>query len=292
MVVRRAIAIVGAGIVGVAVCSGAAAEARACTCAGAGSLLAPVGAEHPREASLVFESGCGPSLAPWSVMVDGAPASLREGAVSGEIGTLEIVPMPAIGAEVALFFDCRERGDDPGCGVDDELVERARFTIVATDTIAPPSPLTVTMERVNDEDSCTAFEGQGAVALDLEIGEREPGTWIEFELWRADGNVLAREGRPMPASGDFATVIHAAEEGLNAPEVCVDVTVRDASGNASDGFVEDCLFANSSAPNVFMRGCGCAAGPAPAKESALLALIALMLRRRSSRRPGGRSSSP
>lgn len=101
--------------IGIAAWLGVTADARACSCIGDWSLFAPAGETHPSGAPIVFASSCGGSFDPWSVMVDGAPATLAQSAIDGEIATAAIMPTPAEGAEVVLMLDCSQVYDDPAC---------------------------------------------------------------------------------------------------------------------------------------------------------------------------------
>jgi hypothetical protein len=281
--VLRTLAIMGASTIGVATWLGVAADARACTCTEDWSLLVPTSAEHPRGAALVFGSRCGRSFEPWSVTVDGMPASFGVPVTHGEIATLPIVPTPGVGAEVVVMLDCTGRVGDPACLPGDALVERARFTIGAPDTIAPPPALDVTFELLEEDgaDDCSSSEGRRAIEANVEIGDREPGTWIELVLQRVDGVELVHTGLAMPEDGALTTVFHAHEDGLDFPEICLDATVQDASGNVA-AVVQDCMIerGDGSGRRLSLRGCMCAAGPAHGWGAALLGLLALMLRRR------------
>ena len=282
--VHRGFAILGATAIGVASWVGGAADARACSCAGEWALIVPFGAEHPRGAALVFESSCGGSLAGWSVTVDGMAASLGAPVVDGEIATVPIEPLPAVGAEVVVMVDCVGRESDPECGVDDTLDERARFTIGPPDTSAPPPALEVVFEVLpNEDESCFSAEEHRMIETNVEIDEREPGTWIDLELRRADGMVIAHTGRAMPEDGSLTTLFLAHEDGLAAPEVCLTAAVQDASGNVAAP-PEDCLFGGPDGPDpsLFHRGCRCTAGTEHGWDAALLGLFALMFRRRRS----------
>jgi len=281
--VRRRLAIAGAGAIGIATWLGAVADADACTCSDAWSLLGPAAGEHPRDAVLVFESSCGGSFEPWSVTVDGVPASFGERVNHGEIATMAISPAPTVGAEVVVLFDCSEGAGDPACAAGDSLSERARFTIVAPDTIAPPPALELTMALVADDSGtdCSSVEDQRPIEVSIEIGEREPGSWVELTVARVDGVTVARTGRPLPEAGGLTTVIHVQEDALEFPEICVDAVVHDASGNIAPA-VQDCEVQDGNVEGhpLFRRGCTCAATTAPAWHSVLLGLLVLMVRRR------------
>ena len=282
-VVHRALAIVGAGAIGVATWLGAMADARACSCREGWSLLGPSSGEHPHGATLVFESSCGGSFEPWSVTVDGEPTSFGALTNLGEIATMAIAPMPEVGAEVVVLFDCGVGAGDPACTAGDSLIERARFTIAAPDTIPPPPALELTMALGEDDsgNDCASVEGQRPIEVSVEIGEREPGSWIELEVHRVDGVMVTRTGRPLPEAGVLTTVIHASEDALAFPEICVGAVVRDASGNVAPS-VQDCVVQDGGSDGHpgLRRGCACAATTAPGWQAALLGLLVLMLRRR------------
>jgi hypothetical protein len=281
--VLRTLAFMGASTIGVATCLGIEADARACTCTEDWTLLVPASAEHPRGAALVFGSRCGRSFEPWSVTVDGMPASFGVPVAHGEIATLPIVPTPAVGAEVVVMLDCTGRVGDPACSPGDALVEYARLTIGAQDTIAPPPALDVTFELLEEDggDECSSIEGHQAIEANVEIGEREPGTWIELVLHRVDGVELVHTRQAMPEDGALTTVFHVQENALDFPEICLDAKVQDASGNVAE-VVQDCMIerGDGAGRSLFRRGCMCAAGPAHGWGAALLGLLALMLRRR------------
>jgi MYXO-CTERM domain-containing protein len=274
------------GVIGGAAWIGVPTEARACSCAAEWTLVVP-SAEHPAGAPLRFDSYCGGSFEPWSVTVDGMPANFGEPAFHGEIATMAIMPTPEVGAEVVVMVDCTQRFDDSACDVDDVITERARFTIGPPDTTAPPAALDVAFAFFEDDgNSCNSTEDHLTITADVEIGDREPETWIELVLSRADGLEVARTGRPMPADGGLATVLFGNEEALDFPEICVEAIVHDAAGNQAPG-VQHCVVEDADEDDepLELRGCACTSAPTPPWHAAFLGLLVFVLRRRHSVTP-------
>lgn len=279
--------------VAIATSIGFAAEARACSCIGYWSLLAPLGNEHPSGAPLVFTSNCSGSFDPWLVTVDGVPAIIS-GLIDGAIATKAITPEPPIGAEVVVMLDCSQADGDPACGESDALLERARFTIGPPDMDPPPPALALTMSLVEDEQECTAVEGERAIDVTIDFDAREPGTWIALSFERADGLVIAHTSEPVPEQGPLAMRIHVDEGALEFPEVCLHGVVHDASDNVTldttdprnifPATVEDCFVARGDVPTNrrFFRG-ACTLAPTHDANAALLVMLALLLRRRAPR---------
>jgi MYXO-CTERM domain-containing protein len=267
--------------VGVAVWLGVAVEARACSCAGEWNLVVP-SSEHPENAPLVFETTCAGSFEGWSVTVDGDAADFGAPSIYGDVSTLQIMPTPAIGAEIVVMVDCAQRLDDTACGEEDGVVERARFAIGAADTVAPPPAVDVTFAILEpDQGGCFDLEDHGTLEAEVEIDDREPGTWVELVVSRADGNGIASTGRLMPEDGDLMAIFYAADEALAFPEICVEAIVHDAAGNLSAG-AKDCRVEDTNEDDGPLegRGCSCTSAPARSWEAALLGLLVFGLRRR------------
>lgn len=276
---------------GIAAWLGGATEARACSCIEGWSVLAPFGDEHPSGAPIVFASSCGGSFEPWSVTVDGAPASIATPVIVGEIATGAIMPAPAEGAEVVLSFDCSLASADDACAGNTATIERARFTIGPADMIGPPPAVALTMDpREEVDDDCFASAGMQAFDVTIDFGDREPGTWIALDLERGGAPPLASTRLPVPQEGSASTVLLVDEDVLDFPEICLHGVVHDASGNvtlntedASNIFpatVEDCIFAEN--PGIGQVGPlrRCAVAPTTEWSSAFVGLLVLMLRRR------------
>lgn len=259
------------GGISVAIVLGAPREARACSCGGSSTLVAPVAAEHPAGAPLVFGSGCGGSLESWSATIDGLPAALV-GTGDG-IHRVAIDPAPPQGALVVLSVDCSEAFFEPDCTDPEAVIERARFVIGPPDTSAPPPVDAVTLEQEDGAFDIGCFEDTVDLRLGaiVEVGTREPGTWVEVRFLR-DGVEIQGNSHTIPENGVVESSHYVDRSELAGSETCVSVAVLDAAGNAAAA-EEDCeQFAG--------EGCGCATEPAALDAALAFGVLVLVRRQR------------
>ncbi len=264
-----------ASAVGLAVGLGGPSEARACLCLPGWSLVDTVATEIPNGAPLVFGSGCGGSVEPWTVVIDGVPTMLGSPEVDGSIAKVPLGFVTPIGADVQVFLDCMVQ-DDLACEDGDTEILLAQYTVGAADTTAPAqvASLAFTLPQDDAGTDCFAIAGKQMIDITVEIDAREPFTWIELVVHVA-GDEVERATRPILPTGSLGGVMYVDEE-LSDDEICVTAIVHDASGNVATP-VQECV---APAVDAEPRGCGCSPSPQRGLPAALFGALAVVFRRR------------
>ena len=235
------------------------AEARACSCLPGSDLVAPAGPEHPAGAPVVFESYCGSDLGAWSVTVDGEPAMLVGPVSDYGFGDASIEPTPPQGAEVVLTRDL------------DEVV----FVIGAPDTVAPAAADEIVLEQeIGEFAHDCGSEEEPALQLSsaATFSDPETGTWAVVTFF-VDGEAVYSEERKILEMGALQSVFYGEAEADEDREACVEVVVRDASGNAS-AVQRDCTEVPAGPSSA-----GCSFTP-NARDPLVLLFAAAFVRRR------------
>jgi hypothetical protein len=230
-------------------------EARACSCFGTSSLVAPVSDSHPLGAALAFSHQCGGELDAWRATIDGAPAELVGGDLWAGVGTVELEPEPGPGAEVVLYQGCDPTFDAEGCTEDSE-VERARFVIGAADETAPAAAELLAIDDEHGEfaEGCEDIGEDLRFSAAIRFPSVEPGSWAVISF-RKGNQLVQGESFAIPENGELSASLVVREEEYEGSEVCVEVAAIDASLNASEDRRE-C----TSVPTANERGCAIANG--------------------------------
>ena len=212
------------------------ARAQACICLeGDSRLISPAVAEHPVGAPFVLASECPGGLARWTATIDGVPVALVGSGVDDGLGPVTLASTPTEGTEVVLTHACGEYTDAVDCI--DGYLERITTTIGPADVAAPPpvAALAVDHEIGMLADKCGDPEVY-ALRIDatLEIGDREPGSWAVLRAV-VDDDVIASQERVLGELGTLQSGLFVVDPDEHAGrDVCVEVQVVDASGDASD----------------------------------------------------------
>jgi hypothetical protein len=264
-----------AGVVGLVIVLGDPSEANACTCISKWSLVGTQASEIPSGAPLLFASGCGGSVEPWTVILDGVPAELGTPWADGWVVKVPLGSATSIGADVQVYLDCTVQ-DDVACEQGDAEILLAHYTVGAADTTAPAPVASLSFTPPQDEagTECFSVEGKQMIDVSVEIADREPSTWIELVVHVA-GEIVDRTTRAIPPSGPLGAVMHV-DEGVGDDEICVSVTVHDASGNVSTP-AQECV---APAVDAESRGCACGSQPQRGQAVSLFGVLAMLVRRR------------
>ncbi len=270
----RCAALLGGAIVAFAV---AEREANACICNGASTLLAPTTAEHPTGASLVFATECSGALDAWKVTIDGKLALFVGKSHWLGVQAVGLDPAPTEGAEVVVTQSCKYDVEAEGCVVEDDVVERARFTVVGPDLVAPAvaDEVAIEVEHGLFGESCDEPEHDLRFAATIRFPSSEQDAWAQIVFW-SDGLEERSEAYEIPASGEITTQLIGDAVDYSGREVCVEAMAFDASGNASD-WRSDCIVFD---PQPIQTVNECALGTDERRGSGVLFLLLLSSRRR------------
>lgn len=183
----------------------------------------------------VFESQCASGLERWTATIDGVPVELVGSGVDFGLALVTLESTPTEGAEVVLTHACGEYTDEVDCV--DGYLERITVTMGPADVGVPPpaAALTVDHEIGMLSHRCGDPEVH-ALRIDsvLEIGDREPGTWAVVRAV-VDDEVIANEDRVLGQVSTLRSSLFVTDPDEYAGrDVCVEVQVVDASGNASE----------------------------------------------------------
>lgn len=270
----RWLAMIGGTTVALAVAEG---EANACICNGASSLLAPTSDEHPKGASLVFATQCSGALDAWRVTIDGGLALFVGESTWAGVQAVALHPAPEDGAEVVITQSCKYDVEAPGCVVESDVVERARYTVVGADLVAPApaDEVGIEVEHGLFGESCDEPTHDLRFAATIRFSSIEPDAWARI-VFSVDGWEERSLTHEIPATGQIVTELIDDSVYYSGSEVCVEAIAIDPSGNTSDSRI-DCIVLDRQRVETVNE---CTLGTDPRQGPAALLLLLMWRRRR------------